>query len=295
MMHKNEKNLTQINFIYKKILRVYPFLLKKQRDIFKKKSRNTINKFKKNNLIAEETVKELLSFLAGNGHADIREWRKPDRNFMRKVKPQRMPYFEFRNRILYIKIPSWLIWLGRIDRKLNTFCQKNIKNYDAIIIDVRENRGGASKIAHGFAGIFFRIPVIYGKFVKRKSNGNLTTRIDKLKPNKKFFIDKPIVILISRKCFSSNELFLAPFKISKRAVLIGEPTAGGSANPTSKIVKLSEKKFIVRIPTWRFFLKGKKQPIEKTKIYPDILYKGKNIEKFAEKYLLKIIKRKSSY
>jgi C-terminal processing protease CtpA/Prc len=236
-----------------------------------------------------------LSFLAGNGHADIKEYHKPDRNFMRRVKPKRMPSFEMKNRILYIKIPSWLMWLGRIDKKLNGFCRKNIKKYDAIIIDVRENQGGASKIAHGFAGIFFKNPVIYGKFVRRKSNGNLITRTDKLKPNNKIFIDKPIAILISRKCFSSNELFLAPFKISKRAVLIGEPTAGGSANPISKIVKLSEKKFIVRIPTWRFFLKGKKQPIEKTKIYPDILYKGKNIEKFAEKYLLKIIKRKSSY
>jgi hypothetical protein len=67
--------------------------------------------------------------------------------------------------------------------------------------------------------------------------------------------------------------------------LIGESTAGGSANPISEIIKCSGEKFIVRIPTWRFFLKGKKNPIEKTKIHPDIFYKGKDIEKFAERYL----------
>lgn len=293
MMCKNEKNSIQINLIYKKILEVYPFLTKKQRNIFKKKSRNTIDKLKKNSLTAEEIAKKLLSFLDGNGHADIKEWHKPDRNFMRKTKIKRMPFFEFRNRILYIKIPSWLIWLGKINRKLNKFCRENINKYDAIIIDVRENQGGASEIAHDFANIFFKRQVIYGKFIKRKRGGKLITLTGKLNPNKKIFIDKPIAILISRKCFSSNELFLAPFKISKRAILIGEPTAGGSANPISEIVKFSGKKLVVRIPTWRFFLKGKKQPIEKTKIHPDIFYKGRNIEKFAEKYLLKIIKRKT--
>jgi C-terminal processing protease CtpA/Prc len=290
MRHKNEKNLIQIDFICKRILEVYPFLTKRQRIIFEKKSRNTIDKFKKNKLTAEETVKELLSFLR-NKHADIREWHRPDRDYMRRTKIKRMPTFELRNCILYIKIPSWLKWLGRIDKRLNEFCQKNINRYDAVIIDVRENQGGASEIAHNFAGIFFKKQVIFGRFFKKGKSGRLITNTGKLEPNKRIFIDKPVVILISRKCFSSNELFIAPFKISKRAILIGDSTAGGSANPISEIIKISEKKFVVRIPTWRFFLKGKRFPIEKTRILPDIFYKSKNIEQFAEKYLLKIIKK----
>ncbi|MDP2947677.1 MAG: S41 family peptidase [Nanoarchaeota archaeon] len=291
MIRKNKKNSTQMNLIYKKIFRIYPFLTKAEKSIFEKKSKNILDKFKKNNITSEEAIKEFLSFLDGNEHADIREYHKPDCNFMRKVKPQRIPSFELKNRILYIKIPSWLIWLGKIDKKLNGFCQKNINKYDAVIIDVRENQGGASKIAHNFAGIFFKRQVVFGKFIKRGKGDKLITVIGKLEPNKKIFIDKPVAILISRKCFSSNELFLAPFKISKRAVLIGELTRGGSANPISEIIKLSGKKFIVRIPTWKFFLKGKKQPIEKTKIRPDIYYNGKDIEKSAEKYLLKKIKQ----
>lgn len=281
------KNVTE--HIHKKILGVYPFLTKTERILFEKKSKNTFDKLKKDKLTTEEAVKELLSFLK-NGHADIEEYHKPDRKFMRRVKSQRMPSFEFRNRILYIKIPSWLVWLGKIDKKLNSFCQKNINKYDAIIINVLDNQGGASRLAHNFASIFFEKQFVFGKFIRRGRNGKLTIEISELEPNRKIFIDKPIAILISKKCFSSCELFLAPFKISKRAILMGETTRGGSANPISEIIKILDKKFVVRIPTWRFFLKGKKQPIEKTKIRPDIFYKGKNIEKFAEKYLLKRVK-----
>jgi len=276
--------------IYKKILKIYPFLTKTEKNVFKKKSKSTFDKFKKNNITTEEAIRKLLSFL-GNRHADIKKWHKPNKDFMRKAKIERVPSFKLKNRILYIKIPSWLMWLGKIDKILSRFCQRNVSKYDAIIIDVRENQGGASRIAKDFANIFFKKQVVFGKFIKRGKNGKPVTQVGKLYPNEKIFIDKPIAILISKKCFSSNELFLSWFKISKRAVLIGEPTAGGSANPISEIVKISGKKFVVRIPTWRFFLKGKKLPIEKTKIHPDILYKGKNIEKFAEKYLLKILKK----
>lgn len=277
-----------VKFIYERILRIYPFLTKIEKNIFETKSKDTLDKFTKNRITTEKVIEKLLSFL-GNKHADIREWQKPNRDFMRKVKPQRMPSFRIENRILYIKIPSWLIWLGRFDKNLNGFCQKNINKYDAVIIDVRENQGGASKTAHGFASIFFKKQIVFGKFIKKGRSEKLITTIGELEPNKKIFIDKPIVILISKKCFSSNELFLAPFKISKRAILMGEPTRGGSANPISEIVKFSGKKFVVRIPTWRFFLKGKGLPIEKTKIRPDIFYNGKNIEEFAKSYLLKIL------
>jgi len=289
MISKNKNDLIQIKFIYKKILKIYPFLIKTEKNIFEKKSKSILDRFAKNNIMIEESIKQLLSCLEGKGHADIREYHKPDCNFTREVRLKKMPFFKIENRILNIKIPSWLMCLGEIDKKLNKFCQKNVDKYDAIIIDVRENRGGASSIAHDFASIFFKKQIVFGKFIKRGKNGKLITMIGKLEPNKNIFIDKPIAILISRKCFSSNELFLAPFKISKRAVLIGEPTAGGSANPISEMIEYSGKKFIVRIPTWRFFLKGKKQPIEKTKILPDVFYRGKNIERFAERYLVKIL------
>lgn len=287
MKLKNNNKASVIEKIYQKILEIYPFLTKAEKNIFKRKAKFILDKFKHEKLETKSAIKNLLFLLNRNGHADIQEWHKPNRNFMRKAKIKKMPFLRIDNKILYIKIPSWAMWLGKIDKKLNEFCQKNIEEYNIIIIDVRENQGGSSRTAHNFASIFFRRAFIYGRFIKKKENGKLTAKIGKLEPNKKIFISKPIAILVSRKCFSSNELFLAPFKISKRAVLVGEPTAGGSANPISEIVRISGKKFIVRIPTWRFFLKGKNQPIEKTRITPDVVYRGKNIEKFAENYLLK--------
>ncbi len=153
---KTKTNLMPVNFIYRKILKIYSFLTLKERNIFIKKSEKMINKFKKGKLIGEETIKRILSFVDGSGHADIREYQKPDRDFMRRVKPQRVPSFKIKNRILTIKISSWLVWLGRIDKTLNSFCRKNVKKYDAIIIDVRENNGGSSNLAYSFASIFLK-------------------------------------------------------------------------------------------------------------------------------------------
>jgi len=282
-MKQNDNKLEATQKIHKKILEVYPFLTKEEKDTFIKSAEKVISKDKE----IEETVRRLLELL-NNPHADIKEWHKPDKEFMKRVKPERLPSFVIQDRILTIKIPSWLMWLGSIDKKLISFCQKNVDKYDSIIIDVRENHGGNSVYAHNFAGIFFKKSFSFGKVIKKDNKGKLKTIITKLTPNKDVFIDKPIVILISRKCFSSNELFLAPFKISKRATLIGQKTAGGSANPISEIVEISGKRFVVRIPTHRFFLKGNKQPIEKTKIKPDIPYNG-NIEEFAKDYLIKQI------
>lgn len=290
MKLNNKNEVPTVQKIYKKILEVYPFLTKTEKNIFDKKSKILMNNFFNGNSETSETIKNLLHLFNGNGHADIKEWQKPNRNFMREAKVKRLPTFNIENRILFIKIPSWVMWLGEINKKLVSFCKNNVKKYDALIIDVRENQGGSSRIAHDFANIFFKKIVVYGKFVKKSKKGRLKTTIGKLKPNKNVFIDKPIVVLISNKCFSSNELFLAPFKISKRATLIGQPTAGGSANPVSEIIKISDKKFVVRIPTWRFFLKGKNKPIEKTKIIPDIVCGDKNIENFARNYLLKVIR-----
>lgn len=291
-MKQSDKNeIIAVKKIHQKILEVYPFLTKAEKNTFDKKSKKIIDKFLKGDLKTKQTVESLLLLFKGNGHATINEWHKLSREFIKKLKDKASPTFSIESRVLFIKIPSWFTELGEIDKKLVSFCQKNSEKYDTIVIDVRENHGGNSKIAYNFSEIFFKKTIEYGQFVKKNKRGKLKTNIGKLKPNKNIFIDKPIAILISNKCFSSNELFLAPFKISKRAVLIGETTAGGSANPVAEIIKIDGKKYVVRIPTWRFFLKGKIKPIENTKITPDITYKGRDINKFAKEYLLKVLKK----
>jgi C-terminal processing protease CtpA/Prc len=263
--------------IYNKIINIYPFLNKTEHSNFKKRAENII----KRTLLSKENIKALLNLLK-NPHAYLWVWKKPS---LSKLRKKRRISYKIKNRILNLTIPSWSGELGVLDKELINICIKTAKKYDGVLIDVRNNGGGNSRIAHSFASIFFKSLCIYGKFIKKGENGKLFSSTGKLQPNGKFYIDKPVSILISNKCFSSNELFLAPFKISGRATLVGQTTRGGSANPISEKVEIGGEKIVVLIPTWRFFLKGSKNPIEKTKIKPDIFYDKKDIVAFANKYI----------
>ena len=272
----------ELEKIYKRILVTYPFLGKKEKNDFEKVGRTIIEKS-----LSRKNLQLLLDLLK-NPHAYLWVWRKStNRNSIKKKKFT----YKLYKKILILTVPSWSNKLSNLDKKLIHICTRYEKKYNGIIIDVRNNKGGSSRIAHSFAGIFFKKPIIYGRFKKRRVN-HLFSVIGKIAPNGKIYIDKPIAILISNECFSSNELFLAPFKESSRAILIGEKTRGGSGNPIQEEVKIRNKKIIVLIPTWRFFLIGSSDPIEKTKINPDTTYKKRDILNFAIKRLQSGIHRR---
>jgi len=275
-----------IHRIYKKILKIYPFLTSKEKRLFISRSKPLLIRYPKASTLEEKIsfIRSLL-FLLNNGHADLIRTKK--RKMARKKLKLFKPKIELhaRQRTLFIIIPSWSKDLGDIQHGLISTCVKNRKKYDAILIDVRDNSGGNSRIAHDFASIFFNKSIKYGIFVSKGRNNKLRREIGLLKPHKKIYINALVAILISGKCFSSNELFLAPFKVSGRAVLIGDRTRGGSANPLSQKISIEKVEMVVRIPRWRFFLKGKKKPLEETKINPTVVYREKNIISFAERYL----------
>ena len=264
--------------IYSKILEVYPFLNKNERFYFEKNARGVIERSLRD---TKKDIKALLDILK-NPHAYLWVWKKPSLSHIRK---KRKFSYNIKDRILSFVIPSWSGEVGILEKKLIDVCVKNAKRYNGIIIDVRNNKGGNSRIAHRFASIFFQDPYVYGKFIKRGDGGKLYSSLGKLNPNEEIFVSSPMVILISRKCCSSNELFLAPFRLSNRAVLVGQPTRGGSGNPIVEEVIIKDKKIMVLVPTWRFLLRGQKRPIEETKINPHILYTGANIKQFARKIL----------
>ena len=272
--------------IYKKILAIYPFLTAKERGIFIKKAGPILEKVCRAGTLKDRVLlgRALLAILH-NGHADLHTVYKKKRKLGPRIKPR--VELDKKRRILIVTIPSWNKELKSEAQKLIRQCVNQRKKYDKIILDVRENAGGNSRIAHDFASIFFKRPVRYGTFVRRGKGSALKRTPGILEPNGKIYIDVPIAILISKKCFSSNELFLAPFKVSKRATLIGEPTRGGSANPISEEVTIDGIKMIARIPQWRFFLRGGKKPIEETKIKPDIRYSKSDIAAFAVRFLTK--------
>lgn len=251
-----------IGQIHQRIVDVYPFLTPKEKELFQKSS----DKLLKKSITTEKewftAVYNLLQLLC-NEHADIFLWSdKPP-------KPLQKPIIKIANETLYITIPSWNNRLAGIDEKLINFCWDNRKKYQNILIDVRGNYGGNSNIAHHFSSIFFKKETIYGKFKYKKAN-KITSRPATLQPHSKYYIQQPITLLIDEKCFSSNELFIAPFKIAKRALIAGQITRGGSGNPIMEEAIIGKNKYIIRIPTWRFFLRGERDPLEKTKITPDV-------------------------
>lgn len=250
--------------VYQLILDIYPFLTKAEKTDFVRQSKTILNKKP-----SVSSIEEMLSFLR-NPHADI--FLKRNKKYISRFSHKLI------KDILYIKIPSWSGNLGNKDKNLINLCVNAKNKYKTIVMDVRENNGGNSSIAHKFAGIFFKKDVVYGKIIKKNKEGKLEEKPMTLQTNGKIYLDKKIIILISKKCFSSNELFIAPFKVSKRALLIGEKTKGGSGNPIREEIVINGKIYIVGVPRWRFFLRGKNKPIEETAIEPDIDFKSQNLK-----------------
>lgn len=279
---KEEASLVHptVSKIYRDILEIYPFLSEDEKQQFKSKSEIFLHN--PNPLPALEGILNLLQ----NGHAKIDpinpdQPKVPSEEKLDKIRPT----YSIEDNILYIKIPSWNKYLVGIDKELIDICTNHWDGYQAIVIDVRENGGGNSSLAYGFAGIFFKEDIEFGKLVRKTEEGGLKENPYVMPANEDVYIDKPIAILISEKCFSSNELFLAPFKVTRRATLIGTRTSGGSGAPIFQDIELEGKKYQVSIPTYRMFLKGEAKPIEETAIEPDIPYQGMDIIGFAKAYL----------
>jgi superfamily II DNA/RNA helicase len=168
--------------VYNKILNTYPFLTEKEERDFIKKAEPFLEKALKTDTPKDKVLlgRSLLAIL-DNGHADLHTVN-PRRAHHKKASELK-PSIKLlsKKRILFITIPSWNKSLDGWQKKLADECVKRRKKYDAILIDVRENSGGNSRIAHDFASIFFRRPVMYGTFVSRGKNNRLKKNEERIK------------------------------------------------------------------------------------------------------------------
>lgn len=269
----NQQNLI-VRHINDEILSTYPFLNLEEKVTYEDRAKEILTSPTFTNPLEE--VNKLLGLL-NNPHADT--WPIKEE---KDKKPPQKPVVKIENGILYIRVPAWTKRIENLAEDLISFCRENEEKYKAVVIDVRDNTGGSSFIAHKFAGIFFKEDIPFGRFIKRIKDEGLQEKEAVMPANGDVYIDKPLAILISNKCFSSNELFLAPFKVTGRAILIGEKTAGGSGNPVEIDMDINGKKYIARIPTWRFVLRGETKPIEDTAIVPDVPYSKDDIMEVAK-------------
>jgi C-terminal processing protease CtpA/Prc len=111
---------------------------------------------------------------------------------------------------------------------------KLIENSDAILIDLRENGGGPPSMVQLLVSYFIGPePVHINSFYKRQQN--ITKQFWTLPhvPGKRM-TDTPIFLLTSGKTFSAAEELCYDLQQLKRAVIVGEATAGG-AHPGGRI------------------------------------------------------------
>jgi hypothetical protein len=104
-----------------------------------------------------------------------------------------------------------------------------LANTDALIIDLRQNRGGNPATVQFLCSWFFDRPVLLNSTYWRR--GDYTEEFWTMKNmGIKKRPEVPLFILIGSKTFSGGEEFAYDLKVQKRATLIGEKSAGG-ANP----------------------------------------------------------------
>lgn len=95
---------------------------------------------------------------------------------------------------------------------------------DAVIFDLRDNRGGSPEMVMLMASYLFDHPEYM--YNPRENTSDRSWTHSPVPGNK--LADKPVFILTSRSTFSAAEHFAYDLKMLKRAMLIGETTGGGA-------------------------------------------------------------------
>jgi C-terminal processing protease CtpA/Prc len=120
-----------------------------------------------------------------------------------------------------------------------------LSNTNAIIIDLRTNRGGVPSMMQLLSSYFFdETPVLLSNFYERKTDtkSQLYSFAD---VNGKRSTNKPVYILTSKNTFSAAEAFTYTLKHLDKATVVGEVTKGG-ANRTKRINLNDE--FTISVP-----------------------------------------------
>ena len=132
----------------------------------------------------------------------------------------------------YIAIGGWgssSIRAADFDAALERF-----RSAPGIILDVRMNPGGNDALAFEIAGRFARASTVFG-FVRFRNGpahsdfGPTTTRT--LNARGPWQYTAPVLLLIGRRCASSNESFIAAMGQLPNVTLVGDRSAGSTGNP----------------------------------------------------------------
>jgi hypothetical protein len=137
----------------------------------------------------------------------------------------------------------------------------------AFIIDLRENGGGEIDMGRYINSHFFKDSVHLSTVINKISNKTEHYWTQPSLTNQKF-ASTPIYVLISGNTFSAAEEFAYSLKSHKRAVLVGEKSAGGAHGFGSKVINDA---IVVSIPFERIENAMTKDNWEGIGVLPDIV------------------------
>lgn len=117
-----------------------------------------------------------------------------------------------------------------------------VANTDALIIDLRGNRGGGEAMQL-LASYFFEKPFTMME-LRYRGNRSIQARTFADIPGKRY-LGKPVYLLTSGRTFSAGEAFAYSMKSLQRATLVGATTRGG-ANPNMMLPLRSD--YLLSVP-----------------------------------------------
>lgn len=109
-----------------------------------------------------------------------------------------------------------------------------LQDTDALIIDLRQNRGGGGASDETLLGHLSRDAIPMARIIWRTEAGatEVMQREARKPSGQPLYPDKPVYVLTSGVTFSAAEGFAYDLKAARRAVIVGEAT-GGAANPSN--------------------------------------------------------------
>lgn len=198
----------------------------------------------------------------------------------------------------------------------------NIKKAKGLIIDIRRNGGGSTKVAHYLQSCLTKNPYILNYAWEsrindgvRKANGNWIKEYERYYLNKAYRFERPdtiyvadtvsrikipVIILIGRYTFSAAEDFLVNiYEENDRPILIGEETGGSTGSPlvipnlpSGGYVRICTRRICFPYSLKRFVNQGIKPDIEIEQSLNDFMENKDIVLEKAKEVLNERIKKK---
>ena len=137
---------------------------------------------------------------------------------------------------------------------------------DALIFDLRDNRGGRGGMGEYLASYLFTGRTHLSDGFRRADKVTTESWTDPSVPGQKF-VDKPVYVLISKRTFSAGEGFAFVLQALKRVTVVGEQTVGGSGTIEFKSI---DDHFTLVVPTGRVSSPATKNDFSATGVVPDV-------------------------